>query len=111
MPMNLFGNSAADGSHALLRRVAFAGIAIVAAATAMAHFTEKAARDGSLAFLPPGIFFSNGPDTTLARLPRPSEQNTGVRYGNVDYMATASIPASKQRVKNVVSDPSLGMPN
>ena len=35
----------------------------------------------------------------------------GVRYGNVDYMPTATIPASQQRVRNVISDPRLGLPN
>jgi hypothetical protein len=50
-------------------------------------------------------------DRRLATLPQSDERGpVGIRYGNIDYMPTASVPASQQTIKNVVGDPSLGMP-
>ena len=103
--MNLFGNSAVDGSGKLVRHVAMAGAAVILAAVAAAVFLDRAANDGTLA----SLSFGNAP-RGMAGVPRSQEPTGGVRYGNVDYMPTASIPGQKSRLKNVVTDPSLGMP-
>lgn len=108
--MNLFGNAAADGQGRLIRHIAIAGAAVAVTAVVAASLLDRAARDGSLNSL---AFWGAAPDPSrmLANAPRPSAPVGGIRYGAVDYMPTASIPANRQRVRNVVSDPSLGMPD
>jgi len=105
--MNIFGAEAADGSGKFLNRIVFAGFVLAGVAIASVVYLDHAGRNGSLAtFWPAGDV-----ERRLQNLPQSQEAGRiGVRYGNVDYMPTASIPASRQTVKNVVSDPSLGMP-
>ncbi len=108
--MNWFGNSTLDGNGKLVRQVAIGGALVAICAIAAAGFLDRAARDGSLASIQ--IWGGSGdPARNMAGIPRSADPVGGIRYGNVDYMPTASIPASRQRIKNVVADPALGMPN
>lgn len=107
--MNIFGAETADGSGKLLNRIVLAGFICAGAAIASVIFLDHASRDGTLA----GPVPAPQPDynRVLGALPQAQERGpVGVRYGGVDYMPTASIPASQQKVKNVVADPALGMP-
>ena len=107
--MNIFGAGTADGNGRLLNRIVVAGFVCAGAAIASVIFLDHAARDGTLARLAPAS--QSNYAQTLMSLPQSQERGpVGVRYGGVDYMPTASIPASQQRIKNVVADPSLGMP-
>ncbi len=106
--MNLFGDTESDGNGRLVRQVALGASVVVFAALVATLFLDEAAKDGSLASLSGG---SLNPGRHMATIPRSSTPAGGVRYGNVDYMPTASIPAGRQKIKNVVSDPSLGMPD
>ena len=102
--MNLIEDSRPEGSGRLVRQFALAGGAVALLAVAAAAFLDNAASTGFA-----GLIGDNTPK--LSSLPRPVQTTSGIRYGNTDYMPTASIPASKQKIKNVVSDTSLGMPN
>ena len=107
--MNLFGSSEAGSDGRLVRNVALAGGFVALIAVAAAAFLDNAAQNGSLASL--GFLTGNDPARQMANVPRASEPRGGVRYGDVDYMPTASIPGSQKKIKNVVSDPKLGMPD
>jgi hypothetical protein len=107
--MNLFGNSTVDGNGKLVRNIALAGGIVAVCAVVAASFLDRAAQNGTLASI--NIWGSSDPSRHMAGVPRAGEAVGGVRYGNVDYMSTATIPANRQRVKNVVADPTLGMPN
>lgn len=107
--MNIFGADTADGSGKLLNRIVLAGFICASAAIASVIFLDHAAREGTLASLVPAQ--QSDYNRSLSAMPQSQERGpVGVRYGGVDYMPTASIPASQQKVKNVVADPALGMP-
>ncbi len=102
--MNASENDHTEGTGKLVRQFAIAGGAVVMLAVAAAAFLDDAASNGFA-----GLIGNSEPK--LSALPRPVQTTSGVRYGDTDYMPTASIPANKQKFKNVVSDTSLGMPN
>lgn len=109
--MNIFGADAADGSGKLLNKIVVTGFALAGLAIVGVLALDHASRDGSLT-----AWVASKPESDLNRrlsnLPQSDSRGpVGVRYGNIDYMPTASIPASQQRIKNVVADPALGMPN
>lgn len=109
--MNLFGPvQPVDGSGALLRKVVFGAAAVAIVSLASAAYLDHAARQGSLNRIG---HWAGGSDlkSRTANLPRPTSGQpvAGVRYGGVDYMPTAST-GGKSRFKNVLDDPSLGMP-
>lgn len=109
--MNLFGPvQPVDGSGSLLRKVMIGAGAVALIAIGSAAFLDNAARDGSLDRF---AHWTNSSDlkSRTANLPRPTDGQpvAGVRYGGVDYMPTASI-GGKSKFKNVLDDPSLGMP-
>lgn len=106
--MNLFGNASADGAGKLVRNIALAGGVVALLSVAVAGFLDRSAQDGLIAEIAQKGF--NAP-RGMASVPQSGAATGGVRYGNVDYMPTASIPASQQRVRNVISDPRLGLPN
>ena len=102
--MNLFGNTSADGNGKLVRQLSLTGGLVIIIAMGAASYLDSAAKNGFAGL-------SGNASRILANVPKPAQATGGIRYGNVDYMPTASIPASQQRVKNVLSDTSLGMPN
>lgn len=106
--MNLFGTDSADGNGKLVRHIVIAGAVVAVAAVAAASFLDRAARDGSLNSI--AFWGSSDPSRNMAGVPQSGQVTGGVRYGNVDYMPTATIPGQKPRMKNVVSDPRLGLP-
>lgn len=107
--MNLFGNASADGAGKLVRNIAVAGGLVAFFAVAAAGYLDRSAQDGFIAEMAQKGF--GAAPRGVASVPHPSAPAGGVRYGDVDYMPTASIPASQQKIKNVVSDPRLGLPN
>lgn len=109
--MNIFGAEAADGSGRLINKIVMIGFALAGSAIIGVLALDHSTREGTLA-----RWVASKPDSDLSRrlsnLPQSSERGpVGVRYGNIDYMPTATVPAAQQRIKNVVGDPSLGMPN
>ncbi len=114
--MNLFGNGAAgDGSGNLLRNIAIAGAVVTVGALLGANMLDSAARNGTLNRIA-GWGVERDLNKRMANMPRPTQSNApgkviGIRYGNVDYTTTASIPGQKSKFKNVIANPGLGMPN
>lgn len=110
--MNLFGNGVAgDGSNRLLRTITLAGGIISVGALIATATLDSASRNKNSNWVS-GLGSSFGKHNKVARSPQPVSQRPriGIRYGNVDYMPTATIPGKKSRIKNVIADPSLGMP-
>jgi hypothetical protein len=111
--MNLFGHgTAGDGSNTLLRNIGIAGAVVAIAAVIAVSSLDKASRDGTLNRIA-GWGVDKDLNRRMANMPRPSNEPgkvIGVRYGNVDYTTTASIPGGKSKMKNVITDPDLGMP-
>lgn len=111
--MNLFGHgTAGDGSNALLRNIGLAGAVVTLGAILAVSTLDRASRDGTLNSIA-GWGVDSDLNKRMAAMPRPSSEPgkvIGIRYGNVDYTTTASIPRGQRRIKNVITDPSLGMP-
>jgi len=113
LAMNLFGNgTAGDGSNNLLRKIGFAGAILTIGAIIAASTLDKASRNGTLNRIA-GWGVESDLNKRMAAMPRHSNEPgkvIGIRYGKVDYTTTASIPRGQRRMKNVITDPSLGMP-
>ena len=114
--MNLFGNNAAgDGSGNLVRNIAIAGAVVTVGALFAGNMLDNAAQNGTLNRIA-GWGVEKDLNTRMANMPRPIQSSpsssvVGIRYGNVDYTTTASIPGQKSKFKNVIANPGLGMPD
>lgn len=111
--MNLLGNgTVGDGSNKLVRNIVLVNAGLIIASVLAVNYLDLANRDGTLEQIASSLK-SNKYEASLAKAPKPTgdpSRIVGIRYGNVDYTATASIPKKSSRFKNVVTDPSLGQP-
>jgi len=129
--MNMFGKfDAGNGSQTLTRRIMIVCAAVAVGGLALAAILDRTTGDNAAWVVAPD---ASGALHALHRAPRAEAPVAGIRYGEVDYLPTASIPQTRQgdlrqgrvnqerrpqdrgsqdalRWKNVVTDPSLGLP-
>lgn len=115
--MNIFGNTGAgEGNNKLFRNIVLASALVVAGGLFIGGSLDKAGQNGTLDRIAQSITGggTRDLDRRLANMPRPSNEPgkvIGIRYGKIDYTATATIKPGESRFKNTLVDPSAGMPN